>query len=176
MTCVVTSQVDVLLSPCTEGKGTLLMNIQTPILIVDDDADVRELTHQVLHLAGYRAVLEACDGLEALRLLHDMVAPTVVLCDYQMPQLDGMRVIEALTSDSARFPGHACVFITANAALLSDAERMLLRQQGVPIVHKPFDLDELVAAVEDAAERLDVGASVCSLPLRRRVISGPLAP
>jgi CheY-like chemotaxis protein len=152
------------------------MKIHPPILIVDDDADVRELTRGVLELSGYGDILEARDGLEALRLLRDMLAPMVVLCDLQMPRQNGMQVIEALTSDPLGSPQHACVMVTANETLLSCAQRNLLRQHNIPVVRKPFELDELLDAVERAAARVGIGAIAADMPSRTRVFSGPHAP
>lgn len=152
------------------------MKIQTPILLVDDDDDVRELMRGELESSGYCEIQEARDGLEALLRLRDSVAPMVVLSDYQMPRKNGIQVIEALTSGPERTPRHACVIVTANEALLSHAERELLRQQGIPIMRKPFDLDELVEAVECAAERLYNESVAFDLPVRARAKSGPLAP
>ena len=172
----VTRNFDVVLSLCIEGKDTLSMNIQTPILIVDDDADVREMTRQVLEVSGYDEIIEARDGLEALRLLRDQLAPMVVLCDYQMPRQNGMQVIEALTSDPLRSPRHAFIMATANEFLLSRAQRKLLRQQAIPLLRKPFEIDELVESVERAAERLDHESVAMKAPTRSRALSGPLAP
>jgi CheY-like chemotaxis protein len=152
------------------------MEIQTPILLVDDDADVRELTRQVLEISGYRDITEARDGLEALLLLREREAPMVVLCDYQMPRQNGMQVIEALMSDPERPPSHTFVMLTANETLLSSAERELLRRRGIPTMRKPFDLDELAEVVGRAAERLDREPVAYGVPVRPRAMSGPLAP
>jgi len=60
-----------------------------PVLIVDDDDDIREALTDTLEDNGFR-VLTAVNGLEALRLLRTgPVAPAVILLDLMMPVMDG---------------------------------------------------------------------------------------
>ena len=59
------------------------------ILLVEDEADVRELTREILEMAGY-TVLEAARGEEALRLCRDSAGPIeLLLTDVVMPQMSG---------------------------------------------------------------------------------------
>jgi CheY-like chemotaxis protein len=66
------------------------------ILLVDDDADVRELARRVLQWQGY-TVLEAHDGPEALRLAADYAGPIhLLLTDVVMPGMSGTTLAEEL--------------------------------------------------------------------------------
>jgi DNA-binding response OmpR family regulator len=67
------------------------MTVQ-PILIVDDDPEVREVVRQMLTREGY-AVLEAATGLEGTRLWeqHD---PQLIILDILMPEMSGLQVLE----------------------------------------------------------------------------------
>jgi len=59
------------------------------ILLVEDEGDVRELTREILEMAGY-TVLEAARGDEALRLCRDSAKPIdLLLTDVVMPQMSG---------------------------------------------------------------------------------------
>jgi len=70
------------------------------ILVVDDDANVRDATCFLLESLGAR-ILTAADGAEALARL-ETASPDLVLSDLAMPRLDGAALIELLRRDPAR--------------------------------------------------------------------------
>jgi CheY-like chemotaxis protein len=64
------------------------------VLLVEDEHLVRQLTHEILRRSGYR-VLEAADGAEALRLLHDQADRIdLLLTDVVMPGMSGYELVE----------------------------------------------------------------------------------
>lgn len=68
------------------------------ILLVDDEADLRELYTDVLEVMGYH-VIQAHDGLEALELAHKQ-RPDLIVTDWMMPRLDGVELCLRLLHDS----------------------------------------------------------------------------
>ena len=73
--------------------------VDTTILVVDDDADMRFLARSVLEGSGIEVAAEAADGAEALAKLDELdppPVPTVVLLDNQMPGLTGLEVAEQI--------------------------------------------------------------------------------
>jgi CheY-like chemotaxis protein len=64
------------------------LNGHCPILIVEDDPDLREMMAQLLTLEGYEPVTVG-NGREALDYLHTHVRPDVILLDLMMPVMDG---------------------------------------------------------------------------------------
>lgn len=66
------------------------------ILLVEDDASVRELLKVLLEVEGYE-IIEARDGLEGLEKAGDM-HPDLMILDLMMPEIDGERVIGRLRS------------------------------------------------------------------------------
>jgi CheY-like chemotaxis protein len=66
------------------------------VLVVDDEASVRSLIVNSLRDHGYR-ILEAADGVEALRIAKDK-RPDAVVLDIELPALDGTTVLQALRS------------------------------------------------------------------------------
>ena len=65
------------------------------ILVVDDDAGIREALAEILLLDGY-AVVVACDGVAALELLHSGLRPSVIVLDLMMPRMDGWTFLSRL--------------------------------------------------------------------------------
>ena len=64
------------------------------ILLIDDDATLRELLADQLHTAGYRT-LEAADGSIGLRLAAE-AAPDLIVLDVMMPGMSGWEVCERI--------------------------------------------------------------------------------
>jgi DNA-binding response OmpR family regulator len=115
------------------------------VLIVDDDADIRGLLHQLLERAGYEPV-EAANGREALRTLY-ATSPDLVLLDVSMPEMDGWQTLERIR-DLSDVP---VVMLTARTAEL---ERVRGLKAGADdYVAKPFGRQELLARVEALLRR-----------------------
>src|SRR5204863_7477007 len=70
------------------------------ILVVDDDADIREVLREVLTESG-RHVLTAANGLEALQILRAGSSPCMVLLDLMMPVMDGYNFLVHQQNDPA---------------------------------------------------------------------------
>ena len=93
----------------------------TTILIVEDDADTRELLR--IYLEPTRAtVIEASDGYEALTLVASH-RPDMILCDLGLPRLGGISFMERLSRD-ARLSRIPVVAITGRGEASDVAEAM----------------------------------------------------
>lgn len=114
------------------------------VLVVDDDAEIRELLASVLRRRGLTADV-AADGAEALDLLRQNIY-SVVLLDLLMPNIDGFAVLGEL--DSALAPPVVLVITGADRALVKKLDPQ--RIHGV--VRKPFDADDLANLVVACAE------------------------
>src|SRR5574337_446506 len=98
------------------------MSHERPILIVEDDADVRESMRLLLELEGFAAET-ACDGQEALDKLRCGMNPCLILLDLMMPRMDGFQFVNEKRQDPTIssipvlvYSGHYDA--TANAAKL----------------------------------------------------------
>jgi diguanylate cyclase (GGDEF)-like protein len=67
------------------------------ILIVDDDPDIRDVLKLTLSEENYE-ILEACDGEEALKIIHNN-QPDLILLDYKIPKVDGREVCRRVKKD-----------------------------------------------------------------------------
>src|SRR5690242_12762030 len=80
------------------------------ILLIEDNANIRENLSEILELSGYK-VLKAAGGKEGVARAFDS-APDIILCDIMMPDLDGYGVIHMVQNnhDTRNVP---FIFITA---------------------------------------------------------------
>ncbi|HET9110058.1 MAG TPA: response regulator [Ktedonobacterales bacterium] len=123
------------------------------ILIVDDDQDIRETLRFALEDEGYE-VYEAEDGAEALTMLRKSAQPFVVVLDLRMPRLTGDALLRRVSKKEHLPAKHTFLLVTANHELLSPVSMRLLERMDVPVVAKPFDLNDLLGLVARAADTL----------------------
>jgi CheY-like chemotaxis protein len=114
------------------------------ILVVDDDADIREAVCLFLQEDGYRTA-RACNGKEALDSLLSEEAPSAILLDIQMPVMDGYQFLTAKDAhpDLVDVP---VVVMTA----LQDRSRLLADARVTQCLPKPLSPGDLLEAVERA--------------------------
>ncbi len=114
------------------------------ILIVDDDAEIREGIRILLGGEEY-AILEAENGQRALELLTDTV--DLVILDVMMPGISGLRVCEEIRKQSAV----PILFLTARA---QESDKLIgLSAGGDDYLVKPFSYTELIARVKALLRR-----------------------
>jgi CheY-like chemotaxis protein len=112
------------------------------ILVVDDDAAVRESLTAVLEASGH-LVDQAADGEQALRAV-DASLPDLILLDLAMPVMSGWHVLEELHGRDLR--RRTRVLLMSGQFEPSEVAR---RAPWDRFIAKPFDVDELVQIVED---------------------------
>jgi PAS domain S-box-containing protein len=111
-----------------------------PIVVIDDEADARELVTNVLEGAGarVRSVASAADGLRACR---DNV-PDLVICDLGMPSADGFEFLRQLRALGGRYARTPAIALTAYAR---EEDRQKALDAGFQAhIGKPFDVARLV--------------------------------
>ena len=116
------------------------------VLVVDDEAAIREALERALRLEGF-AVRTAAGGLEALGEI-EREQPAIVLLDVTMPDLDGVEVIKRLRAEGSDLP--ICVLSARNE--VDDRVRGLQAGADDYLV-KPFALEELVARLHALLRR-----------------------
>ncbi len=117
------------------------------ILLVEDDAELRDLVQNRLSEAGYE-VRTAVTGPQALERVTEKV-PDLVLLDIMLPEMDGLEVCRRLRAD---FPLMYILMLTARS---EEMDRVVGLEVGADdYVTKPFSLSELVARVRSSLRRL----------------------
>jgi two-component system cell cycle sensor histidine kinase/response regulator CckA len=114
------------------------------LLVVEDDASVRELTARFLDNAGYR-VLTAKDGIEALQYASEY-GPTIgaLLTDVVMPRMRGTELAERLTT---LVPDLKVIFMSG---YLEQIEQKAKLQDDTFFLEKPFTREILLRKVNEA--------------------------
>lgn len=123
------------------------------VLVVDDDAPIRETLRLMLEDEGY-VFLEAANGAQALAQLHDETRRLVVLLDMIMPQPDGVAVLRAVAEDAKLTRRHEYIVATAGDDAFVSSVEPLVATVSAQVVRKPFDIDEVLEAVATAVRRL----------------------
>jgi two-component system response regulator RpaA len=131
------------------------MHPRPRILVVDDDADTREVLASALEHAGY-FVTTAADGIEAQQLL-DAAVPDAIVLDLWLPRLDGAALLARLRGRAQ----HAQLPVVVVTAAPVSAE---VRLGANVVLAKPFDLETLVAALRDLCATSQVSPSPPSDP------------
>ena len=130
-------------APAAGSDGAALPRLLRPgrILVVDDEAEVAEVVKDVLMLAGHE-VDTATSGSVALQMIG-LTAYDLVFTDLGMPEMSGWDVAEKI---HAAKPGLTVALVTGWGTSLDEAEA---GKRGVSaVVHKPFEIDELLAIAQ----------------------------
>jgi CheY-like chemotaxis protein len=127
----------------------------TAVLVVDDDPVSRALLRFVLEDEEGYSVHEAFHGGPAFTQLHASLEPLAVLLGLTMPAVDGEAVLQAVAADPALAARHRYIMVTAAVERASTGPVAELRERlDVPLIAKPFDMGEVLAAVAKAAGQL----------------------
>ena len=116
------------------------------LLLVDDEAALREAIAERLSDHGF-VVEQAANGEDALARLSEF-AFDIIVTDLRLPGIDGSAVIEAAV---ARYP-HIIAIVVTGFGTVKDAVDAIKRGAW-DFVSKPFQIDELLHALDSAIEQ-----------------------
>ncbi len=116
------------------------------IMIVDDEAGVRELLRDTLRIAGFETV-EADNGMSALTVLRSR-KPDLMIIDINMPLMDGFELVERLRATGDLVP---VLMLTARNDQQDIARGLTLGADDYVV--KPFGLEELILRVKAIVRR-----------------------
>lgn len=124
-----------------------MLSHRRPILIVEDDADIADSCRELLEDEGYPVDVVGT-GEEALSYLESAERPCLVLLDLRLPDLQGNELLDAV---ERRIRGHAPIVVATALTM-----RFPLRHK---VLHKPYDLDELLRIVREYGCETDAEAA-----------------
>jgi len=129
-----------------------------PVLVVEDDDDIRQLLLASLEQEGFRA-LSAADGEEAIRVAT-ATRPAAVILDVALPKVGGAEVAARMRD---LYPDGVPLLVVSATDRIEDLRTRIRAER---YLAKPFDLDELVSAVRMLTEPLLGGEETATAPTR----------
>lgn len=105
------------------------------ILIVDDDADIREATQLCLEIMGEWEVLKASNGLDGIAIARSE-KPDAILLDMMLPGMDGLTILQKLRehAETQKIP---IIILTAKAQ--SYEQKTFRKLKVASVITKPYD-------------------------------------
>lgn len=118
----------------------LAVEERLPVLVVDDDPDIRDTLREVIEAEGY-LVATAPNGRAALEALIEGLRPSLIVLDLMMPAMSGWDVLSAIRGDRALADIPVAVISASGGRTPPPGATHFLR--------KPIDLDHLLDVVHD---------------------------
>lgn len=129
----------------------VLLNRQRTVLVVEDSAPVRKILSETLERFQLR-VVTANDGVEAIRLFHEKPEISLVITDFEMPNMDGLELTKTLHRDAGdrRF-----TVIGLSGVSDSDLRIQFIKAGAADFLMKPFEIEELFCRISQNLNILD---------------------
>jgi CheY-like chemotaxis protein len=122
-------------------------NVGRTVVLVEDDPANAEVLTLLLKTEGVFDVLSFRGGGEALANLNTIIGkrPALLLLDYQLSGMTALDLYEQLHAieELAKVPA-----IIITAITLADKQKEHLQQLGLRLIQKPYNIDDLLAAIE----------------------------
>jgi signal transduction histidine kinase len=131
------------------GQERITLVGQERILVVDDEANVREMVSKIVSLMGHEAVTSE-NGREALEILKNEPF-SIVITDVKMPEMDGFELMKAVRD---QFPGIYTICMTAHGASYTYTD--VVGVGATDYISKPFTIDEMMAKLNRVIREKDL--------------------
>ncbi len=145
---------DILTKPVDRARLTALVHRlvrrEGPVLVVEDDADTRDMMRHTIEKLGFSAA-EAGNGRAALAWLAEHTPPAMVLLDLMMPEMDGFAFLDAIAE---RPEWREIPVVVVTAKQLTAVERERLSRQARNVMQKATATRvDIAAAINEAVRR-----------------------
>jgi CheY-like chemotaxis protein len=147
-------RVEEALEPLAQPPPPPARHTPATILLVEDEASLRDIAQELLEASGY-TVLAAANGAEALAVAEQQTSDSIqlLLTDVVMPGMSGPALAQTIR---ARWPDVGVVFMSGYSQ--EAVQKHGLLEAGARLLAKPFSLNTLVRSVEEAlAGRTETG-------------------
>ena len=143
------------------------MNVESKILLVDDEHDIVGLMEEVLQKEGFHSIQKAYTGTEALKVCRDF-QPNVIVLDIMLPDIDGLEVCRQIRE----FSYCSILFLSSRN---DDIDKILgLSCGGDDYITKPFSPREVVFRIKAQLRRQQFQTALASDNTKSLTV-GPLS-
>jgi two-component system chemotaxis response regulator CheY len=118
------------------------------VMLVDDSRTIRNIQKNVLSQLGHTDILEAGDGLEALKLL-ETDTPDLMLVDWNMPNMDGITLVRKVRETNKKTP-----IIMCTTEAQKDRVIEAIKAGVNNYVVKPFNVESLSEKIDQTMAKL----------------------
>jgi len=129
-----------------------MKNANFHILVIEDERDLKNTLFDILNISGYQ-VSTTSDGQEGYRAILAL-QPDLVICDVNMPEMDGYEVLQALNTRLKKEQIPAFLFLTAFVQF--DDIKRGLELGADEYITKPFDIKYLLKVVEERLKKREI--------------------
>ena len=120
------------------------------ILLAEDAKTMRKIEIKILNSLGYTDIIEAEDGLEAKKILENTKEISLIISDWNMPNMSGYELLTWVRTKSKKFQKIPFIMATAQS---DKSQALKAKTAGVTgMVAKPFTPEELQAKIEQALD------------------------
>jgi CheY-like chemotaxis protein len=135
-----------LIGSCKKTNVLQTMKSNNPILVIEDEEDIRQMICDILEDDGYTTV-QASNGNEGLRFLRKNPEFNIVITDLLMPEKEGISTISELRKD---FPWIKIVAISGGGIDIPENYLNRAKAMGADTtLSKPFGSGELLSVIEE---------------------------
>lgn len=118
-----------------------------PIMVVDNQLDMRLIVVHQLHKLNFSHVVQASDGMEALESLRSLAPMTAIFCSMDLPQMSGLELLTEIREDERIVRPPFCVTMSD----VSKDKLMFAVETGVDeILVKPYTLGDIIPKLRRA--------------------------
>jgi two-component system chemotaxis response regulator CheY len=126
------------------------MDLHIKILVVDDFATMRKVVRNLLKQVGYENIVEAEDGVTALKVLKSQKID-LIISDWNMPNMTGLELLKAVRADDEL---KATPFLMVTAEALQDNVIAAVKAGVSNYIVKPFTAEVLNEKIKKIIEKL----------------------
>lgn len=130
----------------------LIKNAQVKVLVVDDSSTSRRFICQLLHLQHYQ-VLEAVDGIEAIKTVIENPDIRLLITDYNMPRMDGFELVQNLR---VKYEKTDLIIIGLSSETDGALSAKFIKNGANDFLRKPFNHEEFFCRVNHNIELLEM--------------------
>lgn len=140
------------IDPLINSVERIYKNKDVTVMVVDDSQTQRAIIRRLLEVQHFM-VVEAEDGVDAMKKLKEYPQVRLVITDFQMPNMDGLELVRQIR---ARHRMHQLAIIGVSSAGSGPLTAQFLKHGANDFLTKPFEVEEFYWRVNQNVETLDV--------------------